>query len=47
MTMLNSLDFSSIKLVAMDMDGTALTSDHSLSARTIAAVRDVNIKKMM
>lgn len=45
MTMLNSLDFSSIKLVAMDMDGTALTSDHSLSARTIAAVRDVYIKK--
>ena len=43
--MLNDLDFSSIKLVAMDMDGTALTSEHSLSARTIAAVRDVNNKK--
>ncbi|MGB8454885.1 MAG: Cof-type HAD-IIB family hydrolase [Anaerocolumna sp.] len=43
--MIDNLNFSNIKLVAIDMDGTALNSNHSLSPRTIAAVRDVNTNK--
>lgn len=39
--MIDALDFSQIKMVAMDMDGTALNSNHVLSPRTIAAVKAV------
>lgn len=39
--MMDSLDFSQIKMVAMDMDGTALNNNHVLSTRTIAAVKAV------
>ena len=42
--MMDVLDFSKIKLVAMDMDGTALNSNHALSPRTIAAVKAVYSK---
>ena len=42
--MMDVLDFSKIKLVAMDMDGTALNSNHVLSPRTIAAVKAVYSK---
>lgn len=35
------LNFSQIKLVAIDMDGTALNSNHVLSSRTIVAVKEV------
>lgn len=42
--MMDVLDFSQIKLVAIDMDGTALNSNHVLSQRTIAAVKAVYSK---